>query len=387
MGSTMIPIQCHEDVSPPRRTFQSYFLSPFPYLAKKICNIIKDEPKKLIHSLKVGVALVLVSLLYLIDPLYNHVGENAMWAIMTVVVVFEFFAGATLSKGLNRGMGTIAGGGLGYLGAILAQEIGGNGRAISVGIFVFIFGTAATYCRLIPGIKKKYDYGTMIFILTFNLVIVSGHRSEEIIKLARERLATIVIGCLGEYLKIIGETDDKLLTSFDGYASVLHSKSRDEILANFASWEPWHGRFGFSYPWDKYLHVGELLRDLASSLFSLSRCLQSPKKPSSNAAWMSIKEPYEVVASLLACTLRELGDTIKTMKRCQTGMPIVAKLQKTALPKLNEARCATKMRTLENEEGFAISACVFLLMEMVGKVEELATEVEELVERVSFLPY
>lgn len=50
-------------------------------------------------------------------------------------------AGATLSKGLNRGMGTILGGGLGCLAAALAQEVGGKiGHAIVVGFFVFIFG-------------------------------------------------------------------------------------------------------------------------------------------------------------------------------------------------------------------------------------------------------
>jgi hypothetical protein len=53
----------------------------------------KHDLRKVIHSFKVGTALVLVSLLYLLDPLFGHVGENAMWAIMTVVVIFEFFAG------------------------------------------------------------------------------------------------------------------------------------------------------------------------------------------------------------------------------------------------------------------------------------------------------
>lgn len=51
------------------------------------------EPKKLIHGLKVGMALSLVSLFYYMRPLYEGVGGNAMWAIMTVVVVFEYTVG------------------------------------------------------------------------------------------------------------------------------------------------------------------------------------------------------------------------------------------------------------------------------------------------------
>lgn len=56
---------------------------------EKAWNIGVDEPKKVIHGLKVGVALSLVSLFFFIRPLYEGVGGNAMWAIMTVVVVFE----------------------------------------------------------------------------------------------------------------------------------------------------------------------------------------------------------------------------------------------------------------------------------------------------------
>lgn len=47
--------------------------------------------------------------------------------------------GATLSKGLNRGLGTVLGGGLGCLAAAFAQEVGGVGNAIVVGTSVFIF--------------------------------------------------------------------------------------------------------------------------------------------------------------------------------------------------------------------------------------------------------
>lgn len=53
----------------------------------------KKDTKKIIHSIKVGISLVLISLLYFVDPLYEQVGDNAIWAIMTVVVTFEFSAG------------------------------------------------------------------------------------------------------------------------------------------------------------------------------------------------------------------------------------------------------------------------------------------------------
>lgn len=61
------------------------------YLIGRYCQ---QHEKQIIHSIKVGTALVLVSLLYLLDPLFEQVGESAMWAIMTVVVVYDFFAGS-----------------------------------------------------------------------------------------------------------------------------------------------------------------------------------------------------------------------------------------------------------------------------------------------------
>lgn len=60
-------------------------------------RIAVKEPKKSIHCVKVGLALSLVSLFYYMRPLYEGVGGNAMWAIMTVVVVFEYTVGKCLS--------------------------------------------------------------------------------------------------------------------------------------------------------------------------------------------------------------------------------------------------------------------------------------------------
>lgn len=60
---------------------------------RKIWKVGQDDPRRAIHSLKVGLSLTLVSLLYLLEPLFKGVGENVIWAVMTVVVVLEFTAG------------------------------------------------------------------------------------------------------------------------------------------------------------------------------------------------------------------------------------------------------------------------------------------------------
>lgn len=56
---------------------------------QKAWDLGVDDPRKVIHCLKVGMALTVVSIFYYMRPLYEEVGGNAMWAIMTVVVVFE----------------------------------------------------------------------------------------------------------------------------------------------------------------------------------------------------------------------------------------------------------------------------------------------------------
>lgn len=62
-------------------------------VAKSTKQLGKDDPRRVIHSLKVGLALTLVSLLYYWRPLYGGIGIAGMWAVLTVVVVFEFTVG------------------------------------------------------------------------------------------------------------------------------------------------------------------------------------------------------------------------------------------------------------------------------------------------------
>jgi hypothetical protein len=43
-------------------------------------------------------------------------------------------------------------------------------------------------------VKARFDYGAMIFILTFSLVSISGYRVVEVFDLAHRRISTIIIG-------------------------------------------------------------------------------------------------------------------------------------------------------------------------------------------------
>lgn len=64
---------------------------------RKAYEVGREDPRRVIHALKVGVSLTLVSLLYLMEPLFEGVGECSIWAVMTVVVVLEFTAGMIFS--------------------------------------------------------------------------------------------------------------------------------------------------------------------------------------------------------------------------------------------------------------------------------------------------
>ncbi|KAL3644861.1 hypothetical protein CASFOL_010041 [Castilleja foliolosa] len=363
----------------------------------------------------------MVSLIYMVNPMFKQVGDDAMWAVMTVVVMFEFYAGAALGKGINRIIGTLVGAVLGCLVAILGGEIGGIAKPITIAASVFIFGGIATYFRQVPRLKLKYDYGFMVFILTLSLVAVSGERADKVVQLARDRIAAIgmgfavcifinfficpiwasndlhmstaskfdklaisIEGCLDEYFKMGCGKENQESDSIVNYTqickSVFNSKPNDEALANHAKCEPWHGKFGLNYPWDKYLEIGEQLRELASTIFSLKGCIQSPKQPQPIERQI-LKEPCENFMLTIGWILRELGESIEKMELCKSKTLINPKLQSVELqlcPRLSSCKM------FETDEDLAIATFNFLLLEIMGKVEILAQKVEELGDAANF---
>ncbi|GAU30663.1 hypothetical protein TSUD_31350 [Trifolium subterraneum] len=159
---------------------------------KKAWDIGVNDPKKFIHCLKVGIALTVVSLFYYLNPLYDGVGKNAMWAVMTVVVVFEY-------------------------------------TAVS----------AATFSRFIPTIKARFDYGVLIFILTFCLVSISvstfiypvwaGLELYVLVTKNLDKLANSLEGCVAQYFEARTasvESNKKLMD----YKCVLNSKATEDSM-------------------------------------------------------------------------------------------------------------------------------------------------------------
>ncbi|CAA0842996.1 Aluminum-activated malate transporter 2 [Striga hermonthica] len=333
------------------RKLKSYVVETMK-TAKKVG---KDDVRRVVHGAKVGLGLTIVSMLYYFRPLYEGFGQAGMWAILTVVVVFEFTVGGTLSKSLNRGFATLVAGALGLGAEYLADLCGQKGEPIVLGILVFLLAAISTFTRFFPNVKRRYDYGVVVFILTFTMVAVSGFRVDQILQLAHQRLSTIVIGgstCMvisifvypvwaGQDLhNLVADNIEKLAIFLEGfggelllcqgnessksfskendksflqsYKSVINSKANEESLANFAWWEPPHGKFKFGHPWKQYLKIGALVWECACLIEALNSCINS--KSQSQVASSEIQTRIQ---KLIAAISAEAG---KALRHLSTAM-------------------------------------------------------------------
>ncbi|XP_002884858.2 aluminum-activated malate transporter 8 [Arabidopsis lyrata subsp. lyrata] len=380
---------------------------------KNVKKFGKDDPRRIIHSMKVGVALTLVSLLYYVRALYISFGVTGMWAILTVVVVFEFTVGGTLSKGLNRGFATLIAGALGVGAVHLARFFGHQGEPIVLGILVFSLGGAATFSRFFPRIKHRYDYGALIFILTFSFVAISGYRTDEILIMAYQRLSTILIGgtiCIlvsificpvwaGEDLhKMIANNINKLAKYLEGfeseyfqpekisketnscvreYKSILTSKSTEDTLANLARWEPGHGRFRLRHPWKKYLKIAGLVRQCAFHFEILNGyVLSNDKAPQEFDS--KFQEPITIMNREVGEALKAMAKSIKTMSKDSACVNSHIDNSKKAIVNLRIALKSsypdTEKDLLEIIPGVTMAS---ILIEVVNCVEKISEAVEE----------
>ncbi|XP_042472260.1 aluminum-activated malate transporter 10-like [Zingiber officinale] len=414
--------------------------------AEKVWRMGADDPRKAIHAVKVGVALSLVSLFYYTRPFYDKFGSNTMWAVMTVVVVFEYTVGGCLYKVINRGIATLGGGSLALAAHWMAAKSGPKTEPVILGASVFLLAIAATFFRFMPTVKARFDYGVTIFILTFSLVALSGYRVDDLTDLTTERISTIGIGiaitvsvCIfifpvwsGQELHfLISRNLAKLAESLEGgledyfpkngdsidrtesaskrshrYKCVLDSKSSEDSLASLARWEPAHGWFKFRHPWQQYSKVGAAIRHCAYCVEAMHGCVNSETIKRSPECWdKHLRDACMKLNSDSSKVLKELSSSVKTTKKSPSVDLLVGEMKNSVeelqLSLSSLAEASTQPRPaesseLENENSSDVDECdvavvlmplteAMAVVTMASLLIEISARIEGVVEVVAAL--
>eukprot|EP00258_Populus_trichocarpa_P024964 XP_024440983.1 aluminum-activated malate transporter 10 [Populus trichocarpa] len=283
---------------------------------------------------------------------------NAVWAIMTAVVVLEntavarYIAGATLYKCTNRGIGTFRAGSLG-VGVHWAANHSGV-EPIILGISVFLLGYRED--KVIDIAHQSLSaiaIGASLCILISMLFypIWAGEELHNLIHRNLEKLADALDGCIAGYFT--GSSDGDSCKKMEGYKFVLNSKAAEDSMAGFTRWEPAHGRFNFRHPWNQYLKAPEHLKRYLSDVSN-------------------------TLSSYASHVLKELAVAVKTMKKSSKIDYSIGKMQ--------HAEPIRKTATPSVMEILRLATLVPMLTETTARIEEVADEVNELAKLADLKP-
>ncbi|KAL3498934.1 hypothetical protein ACH5RR_041666 [Cinchona calisaya] len=327
----------------------------------EVWKFCKEDINRIIFALKVGLAVLLVSLLILIRSPYHVFGSSIIWSILTVAIMFEYTVGATFNRGFNRALGSLLAGVLAIVIAQIALSTGRVAQPIIIGISIFLIGTITSFMKLWPSLAA-YEYGFRVILFTYCLIIVSGYRMGNPIRTSMDRLYSIAIGgivavlvnvlifpiwageqlhqelvtnfksvadaleeCVKKYLEDDGSNNPEFSnTVMDEFPdepaykkcrSTLNSSAKLESLAHSAKWEPPHGKFShFFYPWSEYVKVGAVLRYCAYEVMALHGVLHSEIQAPYNLRITFQKEIQDATTEA-AELVRYLGNDIRDMQR------------------------------------------------------------------------
>ncbi|GMP25169.1 hypothetical protein CsSME_00002162 [Camellia sinensis var. sinensis] len=241
--------------------------------ATKAYEMGHSDPRKIIFAAKMGLSLAFVSILIFFKEPLSYMSQYSIWAILTVVVVFEFSIGATLNKGFNRALGTLSAGAL-ALGIAELSQLAGEFQEVFIVISIFLAGCVNGYLQCVEyeRIPSK--------ILTYQA------------------------------------SDDPM---YSGYRTAVESTSQEDSLLGFAVWEPPHGRYKmFNYPWSLYVKLSGALRHCAFMVMAMHGCVLSEIQAPPELRQVFCHE-IQRVGSEGAKALLELANKVEKMEKLSAG--------------------------------------------------------------------
>ncbi|KFK31454.1 hypothetical protein AALP_AA6G113800 [Arabis alpina] len=170
-------------------------------------------------------------------------------------------------------------------------------------------------------------------------------------------LSSSIEACVNEYFEE-EEKDDETLDSsedlvYNGYKTVLDSKSTDEALALYASWEPRHTRHCHRFPWQHYVKVGAVLRQFGYTAVALHGCLKTEIQ-TPRSIRVLFKDPCVRLADEICKVLSELAASIRNRRHCSPE--ILSDSLQVALQDLNSAiKSQPKLFLGSNQNGNNVS--------------------------------
>ncbi|KAG9155649.1 hypothetical protein Leryth_003934 [Lithospermum erythrorhizon] len=153
-----------------------------------------------------------------------------------------------------------------------------------------------------------------------------------------EGLARSIDACVGDYFSDDdpNKPEDTSLDDliYKGYKAVVDSKSIDDTLALYSSWEPRHSRKCHKFPGQQYVKLGAVLRHFGYIVIALHGCLQTEIQTPLSVRLL-FKDPCIRLAGEVSRALRELADCIRHRQICSTE--ILSDNLQQALHDLNAA--------------------------------------------------